>query len=171
MNYAKFLAVLVLLATPAIADTVHDGSHDFDFALGTFHTHIRRLLNPLTGSTRWVEYDGTKTDRLLLSDTGNLETIEADGPDHLELMTLCLYSTAAHQWSLNFSSSDSGQMTTPAIGEFENGVGTFVDQENYRGARSWCARSGRRSRPSPIISNRPSPPISAGPGNQISSPT
>jgi len=112
---------------------VNGCSHDFDFALGRFHTHIRRLLDPLAGSNRWVTCDGTKTDRPLLDGTGSVETIEADGPDHLELMTLRLYGAAAHQWSLNFSSSGSGQITTPAIGEFENGVGTFLDQENYNG--------------------------------------
>ncbi len=137
MRHTAILVAIGLFATPAFADTAtaaaRDGSHDFDFVLGTFHTHIHRLLNPLTGSRSWVEYDGTKIDKPLLGGTGSLETIEADGPDHLEFMTLRLYSTAAHQWTLNFSSSDSGQMTTPSIGEFENGVGTFIDQENHNG--------------------------------------
>ncbi len=136
MKQAALLVALVLLAMPAAAENTppgRDGSHDFDFALGTFHTHIRRLLAPLTGSNRWVEYDGTKTDRPMLGGTGSLETIEADGPDHLELMTLRLYSAAARQWSLNFSSSDAGQMTTPAIGKFENGVGTFLHPQSNNG--------------------------------------
>jgi hypothetical protein len=134
MKQTALVLALVFLAGRALADNaaaLRDGRHDFDFALGTFHTHIQRLLDPLTGSNRWVEYQGTKTDRPLLGGTGSLETIEADGPDHLELMTLRLYGAATHQWSLNFSSSGSGQMTTPGIGEFKNGVGTFLDQENY----------------------------------------
>lgn len=136
MKCAASLFALALLATPSLADTqaaARDGSHDFDFALGRYHTHIRRLLDPLTGSKKWVEYDGTKTDQPLLGGTGSLEVIEADGPEHLEFMTLRLYSAAAHQWSLNFSSSSDGQMATPAIGQFENGVGTFLDQESYNG--------------------------------------
>jgi hypothetical protein len=36
-----------------------DGQHDFDFEIGTWKTHVSRLLHPLTGSTTWVEYDGT----------------------------------------------------------------------------------------------------------------
>jgi hypothetical protein len=131
-----FLA-LALVVRPAFAESAapsaRDGSHDFDFALGTFHTHIRRLPDPLAGSDKWVEYDGTKTDVPVLGGTGSLETIEADGPSPLELMTLRLYDAKAHQWSLNFSSSGSGRLATPAIGEFENGVGTFLDQENYNG--------------------------------------
>jgi hypothetical protein len=136
MKQAALVLALALLAAPATADSAapaRDGSHDFDFALGTFHTHIHRRLDPLSGSNRWVEYQGTKTDRPLLGGTGSLEVIEADGPDHLELMTLRLYGASARQWSLNFSSSGSGQMTTPGIGEFQNGVGTFLDQEDYDG--------------------------------------
>jgi hypothetical protein len=137
MKYAALTLILGLLAAPALADTTtspaRDGTHDFDFVLGTFHTHIHRLLNPLSGSNKWVEYNGTKTDQPLLGGTGSLEVIEADGPEHLEFMTLRLYNAVAHQWSLNFSSSDSGRMGTPSIGEFVNGVGTFLDQENYNG--------------------------------------
>lgn len=137
MKRAALVLALALVAQSTLADTAplaaHDGSHDFDFALGTFHTHIRRLLDPLAGSDKWVEYDGTKTDMPVLGGTGSLETIEADGPSHLELMTLKLYNAKERQWSLNFTSSGSGSLGTPSIGKFENGVGTFMDQENYNG--------------------------------------
>src|SRR6266852_1765564 len=36
-----------------------DGQHDFDFEIGTWKTHLKRLVHPLTGSTTWVEYEGT----------------------------------------------------------------------------------------------------------------
>src|SRR5215469_6116886 len=135
MNRSAILFALSLLASPVFADAPGpaDGSRDFDFALGTFHTHIHRLLHPLSGAKDWVTYDGTKTDIPLLNGTGSLEMIEADGPDHLELMTLRLYNAGSRQWSLNFSTSRTGQMNTPSIGEFENGVGTFLDQESYAG--------------------------------------
>jgi hypothetical protein len=38
---------------------LRDGRHDFDFNIGTWKTHYRRLLHPLTGSKDWVEFDGT----------------------------------------------------------------------------------------------------------------
>lgn len=43
--------------TPAVAAR-HDGAHDFDFEIGTWKTHLRRLAHPLSGSDAWVEYDG-----------------------------------------------------------------------------------------------------------------
>ena len=131
MNRIALILAACLIAAPAFAQA--DASHDFDFAMGTFHTHIKRLADPLTGSTTWTTYEGTKTDVPILGGKGSLETIEADGPSHLELMTLRLYNATSHQWSLNFSSSHSGEMASPGIGEFKDGVGTFLDQEDYKG--------------------------------------
>src|SRR5260221_7310631 len=36
-----------------------DGQYDFDFEIGTWKTHLSRLVHPLSGSNTWVEYDGT----------------------------------------------------------------------------------------------------------------
>src|SRR5690348_8373420 len=41
------------------ASTVRDGSHDFDPLLGYWKYHLRRPLNPLTGSNTWVDFNGT----------------------------------------------------------------------------------------------------------------
>jgi len=43
-------------AAPAAPATAHDPRHDFDFDLGSWHTHSRRLLQPLTGSMTWVDW-------------------------------------------------------------------------------------------------------------------
>src|ERR1700738_1503792 len=37
----------------------HNGEHDFDFLVGSWKIHLKRRLRPLTGSTEWVEFDGT----------------------------------------------------------------------------------------------------------------
>src|SRR6185437_1985000 len=42
--------------SPAAA---HDGTHDFDFELGYWHIHLKKLLYPLSRAHDWVEYDGT----------------------------------------------------------------------------------------------------------------
>jgi hypothetical protein len=36
----------------------HDGAYDFDFLIGNWKAHVRRLPDRLVGSTTWVEYDG-----------------------------------------------------------------------------------------------------------------
>jgi hypothetical protein len=121
-------------AAPAIADTKRDGAHDFDFEIGMWTTHLRRLVHPLTGSTTWVDYLGTSVVRKVWDGRANLVELEADGPGgHIEGLSLRLYNPDAHQWSLNFSNSASGTLSQPTIGQFRNGRGEFYDQEPYSG--------------------------------------
>lgn len=95
---------------------------------------MKRLLHPLTGSTTWVEYDGTDVIRRLWQGRANLGEVEVDGPaGHLELLNLRLYNPEAQQWSLNIASSASGTLSPPAVGAFNNGLGAFYDQETYNG--------------------------------------
>jgi len=111
-----------------------DGQHDFDFEIGTWKTHLSRLLHPLTGSTAWVQYEGTTTVRPVWNGKANLVELEADGQaGHLEALSLRLYNSEAHQWSLNFSNSSGGTLGQPTIGEFKNGRGEFFDQETLNG--------------------------------------
>ena len=112
------------------AGAPRDGQHDFDFETGRWKTHLKRLLHPLTGSTAWVEYDGSTLVRKVWGGRANLVELEVDGPKgHIEALSLRLYNPDSHQWSLNFSNSASGTMGTPSIGEFKNGRGEFFDQE------------------------------------------
>jgi hypothetical protein len=116
------------------AIAVHDGQHDFDFEIGTWKSHLRRLVHPLTGSTTWVEYDGTSVVRKVWNGRANLVELEVDGPaGHIEGLSLRLYDPQSHQWSLNFANSKGGVLSTPTIGEFKNGRGEFYDQETLNG--------------------------------------
>lgn len=111
-----------------------DGSHDFDFEIGTWKTHLRRRLRPLTGSTTWVEYDGTTVVRRVWNGRANLVELVADGPaGHFEGLNLRLYNPESRQWSLNFANAATGTLSTPTIGAFANGRGEFYDQETFGG--------------------------------------
>jgi hypothetical protein len=111
-----------------------DGQHDFDFEIGTWQTHLRRLVHPMTGSTTWVEYEGTSVVRRIWNGRANLVELEVDGPSsHIEGLNLRLYNPESHQWSLNFANSKSGTLGPPTLGEFKNGRGEFYDQETLNG--------------------------------------
>jgi hypothetical protein len=130
------LALTLLLPCAGLAQQppARDGQHDFDFEIGTWHTHLRRLVHPLSGSTTWVEYDGTSTVRSVWNGRANLLELEVDGPaGHIEALSLRLYNPDSHQWSLNFSNSASGTVSTPTVGEFRDGRGEFYDQETLNG--------------------------------------
>jgi len=111
-----------------------DGQHDFDFEIGLWKTHIHRLTHPLTGSTTWVDYDGTSVVRKIWDGRANIVELEADGPaGHIEGLSLRLYNPESHQWSLNFANSTVGTMSVPTVGEFKNGRGEFYDYEALNG--------------------------------------
>ena len=111
-----------------------DGQTDFDFHVGTWKTHLSRRLRPLTGSTTWVDYEGTTVVRKVWDGRANLVELVADGPaGHFEGLSLRLYNPQTRQWSLNFSNSASGTLAIPTIGEFRNGRGEFYDQEPLDG--------------------------------------
>jgi hypothetical protein len=135
---AAFLmsSLVPCLAQNAKADrpAPREGSHDFDFEIGKWKTHLRRLVKPLTGSTTWVEYDGTTVVRKVWNGRANLVELDVTGPaGHIEALSLRLYNPDSHQWSLNFSNSASGTMSVPTVGEFKNGRGEFYDQETLNG--------------------------------------
>jgi hypothetical protein len=90
----------------------HDGQHDFDFEVGTWKIHLKRLDHRLVGSTNWVEFDGTSVTRKVWGGGADLEEFETDSPagGHIEGLTLRLYDPQTHQWSLYWATSKSGAM-------------------------------------------------------------
>jgi hypothetical protein len=122
------------LAATAELSLPRDGQHDFDFESGTWKTRLRRLLHPLTGSTQWVECNGTTLVRKVWAGRANLVELEVDCPaGHFEALSLRLYNPLAHQWSLNFAAAGSGALSQPTVGGFNDGRGEFVDQEVFNG--------------------------------------
>jgi hypothetical protein len=95
---------------------------------------VSRLQQPLTGSSTWVEYDGSSVVRKVWNGRANLVELEVDGPaGHIEGLSLRLYNRQSHQWSLNFANSKAGSLSQPTVGEFKNGRGEFFDQELFNG--------------------------------------
>jgi hypothetical protein len=127
-----FMAVSLL---PAHGQASRGGEHDFDFEIGNWRTHIVRLERPLSGSTKWLEYDGTSVVRKVWDGRANTVELEVDGPGgrHIQGLSLRLYNPRSRQWSLNFVSSASGTVGVPTTGRFRHGTGEFYDWEEFDG--------------------------------------
>jgi hypothetical protein len=111
-----------------------EGQHDFDFNMGVWHTHIRRVLDPFAGSTQSMELNGTVFVRKVWDGSAQLEEIEADGPKgHWEGLTLFLYNPQSHQWSQSFINSKMGELSAPLIGAFKHGRGELFSQDTFHG--------------------------------------
>ena len=111
-----------------------DGQHDFDPLIGSWKYHLKRRLHPLTGSTTWVEFDGTGACFRVWNGGSQLDTIEVDGPTgHIEGLTLRVYNPQSHQWRLYWANRKIGILDPPQVGEFKNGRGEFFAQDTING--------------------------------------
>ncbi|HSH89301.1 MAG TPA: DUF1579 domain-containing protein [Ramlibacter sp.] len=121
-------------ATDGQQASVRDGQHDFDFEIGSWKTHLRRLQRPLTGSTTWVEYEGTTVVRSVWNGKANLAELVVSGPaGRIEALSLRLYNPKTGQWSLNSAGAGGGSLAEPAVGQFRNGRGEFHNRETFNG--------------------------------------
>ena len=115
----------------------HNGEHDFDFLVGSWKIHLKRRLRPLTGSTEWVEFDGTVVCQKVWDGRAELEQFDVDSPEkHIKIhgLTLRLYDAKSHQWRIYWANADKGALDLPpVIGAFSNGRGEFYDQETLNG--------------------------------------
>ena len=126
--------------TSGVSATVaplRDGAHDFDFVIGNWKAHVRRLPDRLVGSTTWIEYDGISNHKKLLDSNANFEEFEVDNPEkhlHIKAQTLRLYNPDSHQWSIYLVDVDKGTLDLPpVVGQFTGTRGEFYDQEQYKG--------------------------------------
>ena len=143
-----FLWLLVLVAmlnAPSRAQTSanpanlpqRDGSRDFDFLIGNWKAHVRRLPDRLNNSNTWVEYYGISNHKKILDSNANFEEFDVTSTDkklRIKAQTLRLYNPASRQWSIYLVDVDNGTLgLPPVVGQFNGNRGEFYDQENYKG--------------------------------------
>jgi hypothetical protein len=134
-------AMLIFCAQSHSADApaaaAPDGSHDFDFLIGDWKAHVRRLPERLVGSSQWIDYDGISRHKKILDSNANFEEFEVNGREkgqHIKAQTLRLYNPDTRQWSIYLLDVDKGSLPLPPmVGEFTGRRGEFYDQEEYKG--------------------------------------
>src|SRR5262252_9544666 len=145
---AAFLALIIFIAVLSVlcfAQTAsnpvnlpqRDGSHDFDFLIGNWKAHVRRLPDRLNNSDTWVEYDGISNHKKILDSNANFEEFDVTSTDkklHIKAQTLRLYNPASRQWSIYLVDVDNGTLgLPPVVGSFTGNRGEFFDQEDFKG--------------------------------------
>lgn len=143
--FRSLVVIGALLPLLSIAQTIsnpanlpqRDGSHDFDFLIGNWKAHVRRLPDRLNNSNVWVEYDGISNHKKILDSNANFEEFEVTSTDkklHIKAQTLRLYNPTSHQWSIYLVDVDNGTLSLPpVIGGFTGNRGEFFDQEEFKG--------------------------------------
>ena len=112
----------------------NDGRNDFDFLIGTWKVHHRRLKERLKGSTEWEEFEGETVDRKILNGIGNQdENILHGKTGSIHAISLRLFNPESNEWSIYWSTNLTGTLDVPMIGGFKDGTGEFYSQEVFEG--------------------------------------
>lgn len=113
--------------------TEQDGRADFDFLMGRWKVHHRRLKERLKGSNEWEEFEGTLVCQKVLGGLGNIDegTLPRES-GFVRGMTVRLFDPKARQWSLYWADSVNGwNWSLPQIGSFKDGRGEFYAHEPF----------------------------------------
>jgi hypothetical protein len=107
---------------------------DFDFFLGKWAIHNRRLKERLKGSNEWEEFEAVGECHAILNGFGNTDTfnlITSEG--EYEGMTLRLFNPKTRLWSIYWANSKTVTLDVPQVGSFENNVGLFYAGDVWEG--------------------------------------
>jgi hypothetical protein len=132
-NMTRFLLCGLLLAVqPLQGFAPHDGQHDFDFEFGAWKARVSRLDRPLTGSTKWLQYEGRSTVRKVWDGRANLGELEVAGSaGRIEGLTLRLYNSRTRQWNITWANAADGVLDGATMfGGFVDGRGEFFGQDS-----------------------------------------
>ena len=124
-----------LLALGSAESVAAAAPGDFDFFLGDWRVRHRRLAQRLVGSHEWEEYEGTTRCQAILGGIANFN----DSITHragatyrsLGLRAFDAKSKAWTDWSLD--GRNPTQITVDGVGQFVNGVGTFLADDTFNG--------------------------------------
>jgi hypothetical protein len=111
-----------------------NGQADFDFLIGSWKVHNRRLKEPLKGSSVWYEFEGTSVARKVWDGHANQDEYRGNSPSGaIHGLTLRLYEPSTRQWRLYWANEAKGVLDPPMVGAFQNGRGEFFSHELFEG--------------------------------------
>lgn len=110
--------------------------NDFDFFVGRWLVHHRRLKERLAGSSQWEEFGGTSEMRKLMDGQGNVDDNVIDLPaGRYRAVSLRAFDPKAGRWAIWWVDGrdphrDPGP---PLVGGFSRGIGTFHADDTFNG--------------------------------------
>jgi len=119
-----------------ITASTSSSKNDFDFFVGRWKMHNRKLKKRLENCKEWTEFESTVEDHNILNGIGNTDIYKAtfDGQP-FEGLTVRLFNPKTKLWSLYWAASNVGVMDPPVVGSFENNVGHFFTKDIFNGKK------------------------------------
>ena len=126
---------------------------DFDFMIGDWRVHHRRLNSRLTGSTEWTEFAGLSSTAKILGGFGNVEDNLLRFPDgDVRAVAVRSFDASAGTWAIWWLDGRAPHnLDVPVVGGFTGSVGLFFAKDTLEGRPisirfTWNANPGGNPR-------------------------
>jgi hypothetical protein len=106
----------------------HGTVRDFDFLVGRWGVHNRRLMTRLRGASDWKEFAATHWLEQRLGGIANVDQMDCPS-EGFSGMTLRCFDLVQRRWAIYWISSTSGVLFPPVFGGFDGDVGIFVGRD------------------------------------------
>jgi hypothetical protein len=109
--------------------------NDFDFLVGKWNLHNKKLKERLNNCSEWTEFESTVEMRIILNGIGNTDTYKeaTTGGKPFEGIALRLFNPKTRLWSIYWADSNVGVMDAPVVGSFEGNIGKFYAKDIFHG--------------------------------------
>lgn len=108
--------------------------HDFDFYMGSWKIHNKRLAKRLCNSNDWIEFEANQEMQIILLGFGNTDNFIANfNGAPFEGRTIRLFDPKTNLWSMYWTDSDNPQLQPPTVGSFEGDIGKFYCTDIFLG--------------------------------------
>jgi len=122
---------------PMQTDRIASGPpQDFDFLIGHWQVHHRRLKERLANSHEWIEFAGTSVVWKVMGGYGTMDDNVLELPSvTYRAAGLKSFDPKSEQWSIWWLDSRMplGPLDPPVRGRFRDGIGTFFSDETFNG--------------------------------------
>ena len=109
-------------------------ARDFDFFMGRWNVHNRRLRKRLAGSDEWDEFEATSVARSLLDGLGNEDEFRTDYDGGFIGMSFRFFDSVKRRWSIYWADTRrGGELDPPVFGSFSGDTGVFEGSDLFEG--------------------------------------
>ena len=108
--------------------------NDFDFLVGNWSIHNRKLKMRLNNCHEWTEFEALGKCRKILNGFGNIDDFRAElnGKPFVG-MALRLFNPKTKLWSIYWADNNVVVLDVAQVGSFEDNVGKFYAKDVFEG--------------------------------------
>jgi hypothetical protein len=135
LSLLTLVPALIQRGETAVAAGGAGPERDFDFFLGTWDVHHRRLKKRLANNDEWEEFEGSTHCESLLGGIANLnDSVSQRASGVFRGLGLRAFDAKTQTWAdWWLDGRNPTKIDIPGAGRFANGVGTFLSDDTFEG--------------------------------------